>query len=102
MICKKCGKSNAPIKKCCTSCGSFLVGMTINNVTGEYGYRGGDGLFYKSEEEYNDKKNEPKVKRDSTPKCSKCNSLMEFKSFEIFRGGGCTFHFECLECLDKE
>ena len=52
MICKKCGADNAPIKKCCASCGSFLVGMTINNVTGEYGYRGDDGLFYESEQEY--------------------------------------------------
>lgn len=52
MICKKCGKENAPAKKCCSSCGAYLEGYTINNVTGEFGYRGIDGLFYKSEEDY--------------------------------------------------
>lgn len=62
MICEKCGKSNAPIKKCCASCGSFLVGMTINNVTGKYGYRGGDGMFYNSKEEYEAEKYKDELK----------------------------------------
>ena len=52
MICKKCGKMNAPAKRCCSHCGSFLEGYTVNNVTGEYGYRGGDGGWYKNEQEY--------------------------------------------------
>lgn len=51
MKCKKCGTENAPIKKCCSHCGAILEGFTINNVTGEYGYRGSDGLFYKAETE---------------------------------------------------
>ena len=52
MICKKCGEENAEMKKCCSSCGAFLEGYTFNNVTAEFGYRGGDGNFYKSEEDY--------------------------------------------------
>ena len=39
-------------KRTCSSCGAFLEGYTLNNVTGEYGYRGADGGWYKSEEEY--------------------------------------------------
>ena len=46
MRCKKCGTENAPLKKCCDTCGAFLAGYTINNVTGEYGYRDEDGKFY--------------------------------------------------------
>lgn len=52
MRCKKCGKENAEMKKCCSSCGAFLEGYTFNNVTAEFGYRGGDGNFYKSKEDY--------------------------------------------------
>ena len=55
MICKKCGKGNAPAKRCCSSCGAFLEGYTFNNVTGEYGYRGGDGGWYINETEYKNK-----------------------------------------------
>jgi hypothetical protein len=33
-------------------CGAFLEGWTHNNVTGEYGYRGADGIMYRSEEHY--------------------------------------------------
>lgn len=47
MDCPKCGASNAPLKKCCSSCGAVLSGWTINNVTGEYGYRNPDGSFTK-------------------------------------------------------
>lgn len=47
MDCPKCGASNAPLKKCCYRCGSILSGYTINNVTGEYGYRNSDGSFTK-------------------------------------------------------
>lgn len=39
-------------KRTCSECGAFLEGYTLNNVTGKYGYRGADGDFYKSEEEY--------------------------------------------------
>lgn len=52
MKCKRCGAEMPDVKKTCSECGSFLEGYTLNNVTGEYGYRGADGNFYKSEEEY--------------------------------------------------
>lgn len=47
MDCPKCGASNAPLKKCCSNCGSILTGWTVNNVTGEHGYRNPDGSFTK-------------------------------------------------------
>lgn len=47
MDCPKCGASNAPLKKCCYRCGAILSGWTVNNVTGEYGYRNPDGTFTK-------------------------------------------------------
>lgn len=47
MDCPKCGASNAPLKKCCHVCGAVLSGYTVNNVTGEYGYRNPDGTFTK-------------------------------------------------------
>lgn len=49
MRCEYCGTSNAPLKKCCSNCGEILSGTTINNVTGEAGYRLKDGAFIKSE-----------------------------------------------------
>ena len=52
MICKRCGAEMPDVKRTCSECGAFLEGYTLNNVTGEYGYRGADGNFYKSEEEY--------------------------------------------------
>ena len=52
MVCKKCGYENGDAKMICSRCGAFLEGYTLNNVTGEYGYRGADGGWYKSEEEY--------------------------------------------------
>ena len=52
MKCKQCGEENGDAKRTCSCCGAFLDGYTLNNVTGEYGYRGSDGNFYKSEEEY--------------------------------------------------
>lgn len=55
MECKVCGASMPDAKKVCTNCGAFLEGYTLNNVTGEFGYRGGDGLFYKDEAEYKNK-----------------------------------------------
>lgn len=45
MDCPKCGASNAPLKKSCYRCGAILSGYTVNNVTGEYGYRNPDGSF---------------------------------------------------------
>jgi len=45
MICTECGSKNAPLKKCCESCGAFLEGRCINNVTGKPGYRNADGSF---------------------------------------------------------
>lgn len=45
MDCPKCGASNAPLKKSCYRCGTILSGYTMNNVTGEYGYRNPDGTF---------------------------------------------------------
>lgn len=47
MDCPKCGASNAPLKKTCYNCGAVLNGWTVNNVTGEYGYRNPDGSFSK-------------------------------------------------------
>lgn len=47
MECPKCGASNAPLKKTCYNCGAVLSGWTVNNVTGEYGYRNPDGTFTK-------------------------------------------------------
>jgi len=55
MRCKRCGAENPEAKRTCTECGAFLEGYTLNNVTGEYGYRGADGGFYKSEEDYRSK-----------------------------------------------
>lgn len=52
MKCKRCGAKMPDAKRTCSRCGAFLEGYTLNNVTGEYGYRGADGNFYKSEEEY--------------------------------------------------
>ena len=52
MKCKRCGAEMPDAKRTCLECGAFLEGYTLNNVTGEYGYRGADGNFYKSEEEY--------------------------------------------------
>jgi hypothetical protein len=51
MKCKRCGAENGDAKRTCGACGAFLEGYTLNNVTGEYGYRGADGNFYKSEED---------------------------------------------------
>lgn len=55
MRCKRCGEENPGMRKCCIRCGAFLEGYAVNNVTGEYGYRGADGLFYKDEEAYHAK-----------------------------------------------
>lgn len=52
MICKRCGAENPDAKRVCTECGAFLEGYTFNNVTGDYGYRGADGGWYKTEEDY--------------------------------------------------
>lgn len=52
MKCKQCGEENGDAKMTCSRCGAFLEGYTLNNVTGEYGYRGANGGWYKSEEEY--------------------------------------------------
>lgn len=35
------------MKKTCYNCGAVLSGWTVNNVTGEYGYRNSDGSFTK-------------------------------------------------------
>jgi hypothetical protein len=51
MKCKKCGTDNAPLKKCCESCGKILDGSCINNVTGRAGYRNADGSFAPNEDE---------------------------------------------------
>lgn len=52
MKCKICGTDNPELRKTCCECGRFLEGNTINNVTGEYGYRGSNGLFYKNKSEF--------------------------------------------------
>ena len=52
MKCKRCGTENPDAKRTCMECGAILEGYTFNNVTGEYGYRGADGNFYKNESGY--------------------------------------------------
>lgn len=52
MKCINCGAENPDARKTCMECGAVLEGRTVNNLTGEYGYRGGDGKFYKSEDDY--------------------------------------------------
>lgn len=52
MICKKCGEENAPAKRSCSNCGAILEGYTFNNVTAEFGYRGGNGGWYQNKEDY--------------------------------------------------
>lgn len=47
MDCPKCGAINGSAKRTCYKCGAILSGYTINNVTGEYGYRNPDGTFTK-------------------------------------------------------
>ena len=47
MRCSKCGTDNGSLKRCCANCGAVLSGFTVNNVTGEYGYRNPDGSFTK-------------------------------------------------------
>lgn len=44
-ICTKYREHNEPAKRTCVRCGVFLEGWTVNNMTGEYGYRNGDGMF---------------------------------------------------------
>lgn len=46
MRCSYCGRDVPDAKKTCPYCGSFMVGYTINNVTGEYGYRDENGMFH--------------------------------------------------------
>lgn len=46
MKCYHCGRDVPYVKKTCPYCGSFMVGYTVNNATGEYGYRDEDGMFY--------------------------------------------------------
>ncbi len=45
MKCSNCGREVADVKKTCPYCGKFLTGFTVNNVTGEYGYRDENGNF---------------------------------------------------------
>jgi len=49
-ICQECGKHNAPCKRTCIRCGAFLEGWTVNNVTGEFGYRHADGRFERAKD----------------------------------------------------
>ena len=45
MKCKHCGTENGDAKKTCTECGNVLEGYTLNNVTGDFGYRDREGNF---------------------------------------------------------
>lgn len=45
MICNNCGREVADVKKTCPYCGEYLTGWTVNNVTGELGYKNEDGSF---------------------------------------------------------
>lgn len=46
MRCKNCGTDVPSAKKCCPNCGKVMSGFTVNNVTGEYGYRDDNGYFH--------------------------------------------------------
>lgn len=46
--CRRCGAEQDSSIKCCRTCGVFMEGPAVNNVTGETGYRGADGVFYRS------------------------------------------------------
>ena len=61
-ICSECGEHNAPLKRTCIRCGAILDGWTVNNVTGEYGYRSKDGTFTTLKE-----MNQGKIKEDVAP-----------------------------------
>ena len=70
-------------KRTCQYCGSFLEGYTVNNVTGEFGYRGGDGGWYINETEYKNKiiimrilegADKPRYRRDGRINC--CNQSL--------------------------
>ena len=92
MKCKRCGEENAELKRCCSRCGAFLEGYTINNVTGEYGYRGGDGRFYKTEEEYRRQAELEKKARMDFEEVLARNPLpideeLRKRVTDIFRGG---------------
>lgn len=65
MICKRCGEENPDAKRVCTKCGAFLEGYTFNNVTGDYGYRGADGKWYKTEEDYIENKKKQRIMEKS-------------------------------------
>lgn len=52
MTCVNCGHKNPILKKTCEECYEILVGYTINNVSGEWGYRAPNGYFYETKEEY--------------------------------------------------
>lgn len=52
MKCLNCKHENAQIKKSCENCGKFIEGFTMNNVSGEYGYRDHKGYFHSMDSEY--------------------------------------------------
>lgn len=51
MTCNHCGREVPDIKKTCPFYGSFMAGYTVNNVTGERGFKDGDGTFHPCKEE---------------------------------------------------
>lgn len=53
MICRNCGTDNGEVRKTCCCCGEYLEGYVINNVTGKFGYRDSEGMFYEKREDYN-------------------------------------------------
>lgn len=52
MKCKTCTQENGECRKTCCYCGKILEGYCINNVSGNHGYRGANGMFYESEQHY--------------------------------------------------
>jgi len=94
MRCKKCGEENAELKRCCSSCGAFLEGYTLNNVTGEFGYRGGDGGWYKNKAEYMKTKNmkvyiagkigEEVISDATRRKFARAEEILRAKGYDVF------------------
>ena len=102
MKCKNCGAENPDAKRCCTECGAFLEGYTTNNVTGEYGYRGADGNFYKSQELYERAR---KIQEEvQTAMQDKIEPLIQQMTslFGVAFQAGFDVGLKCSKYLDKE
>lgn len=94
MKCKKCGEENALLKRCCSRCGAFLEGYTLNNVTGRFGYRGGDGGWYNTREEYIQKSSHVSMAADRMKKKDRMPRKLKkaMNELRIWEDTGVVFH----------